>query len=282
MQYAAVSNESWENADRCSAHDICRECMQQYVEVKILEDGLWNIRCPGVGCRYRLIGQDVEEALTHSRRQDEALEKHARLRNENFAPRLQEMLAAQSSKAEQASTDSSEDFLLAQCQVCPTCSVLVRREGGCTHIACRCGADFCFGCGAPLNDDDDDCVCGERDEEMVEHEDEMGGEGRPSLGFWQQKKKAEATSVTAGVAMGGIEHAEEQTGGGIAPAVPLQALSPDPPVRSCFGGLQDFPVTSVAEEHTVQEAPTLLRTMSLPMCKAPVLMRSKSSPARHA
>jgi hypothetical protein len=164
--------------------------VQRYVEMKVLEDSKWNIRCPGEGCRYHLIDDDINQALKDSVQQHEVLDKRARLRNENFAPRLEELLAARKA----ASTDCSEALLLAECQVCPSCSVLVRREGGCTHIACRCGQDFCFGCGAPFpeedEDEDDPCICREREDEGVHvTEDDLQGEGRPLLGFWRQRKQ---------------------------------------------------------------------------------------------
>lgn len=186
MNYASsVQNESWANSDCCSAHDLCRPCVQRYVEIKVLEEGLWNIRCPGEDCRYRLIDDDIDVALTSSSRKKEVLAKRAKLRTDNFAPRLQELLVARDA----VSTDCSESLLLAQCQVCPSCCVLVRREGGCTHIVCRCGQDFCFGCGAPFTEEDDDCICCEREDEGVHiDEDDLEGEGRPSLGFWRQRK----------------------------------------------------------------------------------------------
>jgi hypothetical protein len=40
-------------------------------------------------------------------------------------------------------------WALAACQACPRCMVIIRKEVGCDHIYCRCGADFCFSCGAP-------------------------------------------------------------------------------------------------------------------------------------
>ncbi|CAH9070805.1 unnamed protein product [Cuscuta europaea] len=30
---------------------------------------------------------------------------------------------------------------------CPYCNMFVQRDGGCEHIACRCGGDFCYYCG---------------------------------------------------------------------------------------------------------------------------------------
>jgi hypothetical protein len=32
-------------------------------------------------------------------------------------------------------------------QICPNCSVLIERSGGCDHMTCRCGTHFCFVCG---------------------------------------------------------------------------------------------------------------------------------------
>ncbi|KAL5077246.1 hypothetical protein RYX36_016230 [Vicia faba] len=32
-------------------------------------------------------------------------------------------------------------------QKCPKCSIHVQRTGGCEHISCRCGCNFCYKCG---------------------------------------------------------------------------------------------------------------------------------------
>lgn len=32
---------------------------------------------------------------------------------------------------------------------CPQCRALVERSGGCNHIRCRCGRQFCYACGLP-------------------------------------------------------------------------------------------------------------------------------------
>lgn len=40
-------------------------------------------------------------------------------------------------------------WALESCQACPRCLVIIRKETGCNHIQCRCGAGFCYGCGAP-------------------------------------------------------------------------------------------------------------------------------------
>lgn len=254
VKYASVANESWENSDRCNAHGICKPCLQRYVEVKVLEDCLWNLRCPGEGCSYRLINDDISEALVESERREEALALHSRLRHENFAPRLEEMLASQQAVAADSSKelDTCEAMLLAECQVCPNCFVLVRREGGCTHIVCRCGQDFCFGCGGPVSDDSDDCCCEER-EDNIPDEDEMGGEGRPAFAFWRQQKiknSDEARHIAASIAPGvdiAAELPEKEK--------PLPELTDAEPS-------EDFPTLLRAK--SAEEPPKLIRAASLP------------------
>lgn len=254
VEFASVANESWENSDRCDAHGICRPCLQRYVEVKVLEEGLWNLRCPGEGCSYRLINNDVSAALVDSERREEALALHSRLRSENFAPRLDEMLASQQAAAADNPMElgSCEAMLLAECQVCPNCSVLVRREGGCTHIACRCGQDFCFGCGGPMTDDGDECCCEEREDDIPD-EDEMGGEGRPAFAFWRQrkmKKQGEACQIAAS-------------------AAPELDLAAEPPEKDV--GLPELPdgepsgdLPKLLRTKSAGEPPKLLRAASLP------------------
>ncbi|KAK6338092.1 hypothetical protein TWF696_001563 [Orbilia brochopaga] len=42
---------------------------------------------------------------------------------------------------------------------CPKCSRLVEKNGGCNHIHCLCGADFCFACGRITWDWGGGCQC---------------------------------------------------------------------------------------------------------------------------
>lgn len=81
---------------------------------------------------------------------DAVLETLARLRSQSCQDRLKEMVLGTLS-------DKSALWLLGECQPCPTCFVLSRRETGCNHIVCRCGCDFCFQCGAPTSDSV--CLC---------------------------------------------------------------------------------------------------------------------------
>ena len=44
--------------------------------------GHFNPRCPGIGCRYRLVPLDVERALQHAQRGDEAWRRFEQLRSQ--------------------------------------------------------------------------------------------------------------------------------------------------------------------------------------------------------
>jgi len=177
--YSNVANHSWENSDRCDAHEICWSCLQQYVENKVLDDGIWHIRCPGVGCCYHLVDEDVSAALHQSSRREETLQRHELLRGQTCGARLEELMAM-------AGSDPSQAWLLRECQVCPRCFVLARREDGCTHLVCRCGCDYCYGCGAPHDlrfDEARGCLCGDGDEDS-DLDDDL-----PQFGLWLGKEK---------------------------------------------------------------------------------------------
>merc|ERR1712187_1067418 len=109
-----------------------------------MDEGIWNIRCPGEGCSYRLVEEDISMAVRGSELQDKVLRRYAQLRQQNGDQRLRDMVVP-------GMSDPSQGWILSECQVCPSCHVLARREDGCTHIVCRCNCHFCFGCGAPYN-----------------------------------------------------------------------------------------------------------------------------------
>jgi len=154
--YEEVQNHSWQNHDRCDAHGICRTCLQRYVEGKIFDAGSWHIRCPGLGCGYHLVDADIATSLCGSLRREEALRRHAMLRGQTCGARLEELGALASLEP-----GSCEQLLLEQCQVCPRCFVFARREDGCPHLVCRCGCDYCDGCGGPHADENGEfgCAC---------------------------------------------------------------------------------------------------------------------------
>lgn len=173
--YTDVANHSWWNSDRCDAHGVCWPCLGRHVETKVLDDGTWHIRCPGPGCRYHLVDEDVRAALRDCARGEEALERRELLRGQSCGARLEELVAS-------AASDQLQASLLRQCQACPHCFALARREDGCPHLVCRCGADYCYGCGAPYDQQFGEvtgCLCGESDDD----------DDAPLCGLWLFKEK---------------------------------------------------------------------------------------------
>lgn len=164
------------NADRCDAHGFCWSCLQQYVEIKIMDDGCWNLACPGVGCKYHLVSDDIELILRGSRERDTALDQYKSLCSESGNSRMLEALVL-------ALEDKKESWILNSLQACPKCLLLAQRHDGCPHLVCRCGCDFCFGCGADYGDSIE--VDGERMGCLCEHLDGV------RLGAWLAFKGCE-------------------------------------------------------------------------------------------
>lgn len=175
FSYVEVQTHSWANYDRCDAHGICRSCVQRYVEVKLLDEGTWNVRCPGEGCRYHLLDRDIDMALSESDSRVQAMAAYSKLRNENGGLRLQTLLAS-------ALADPDESWIWRECQACPACYVLARREDGCSHLACRCGCHYCFVCGGSLHHEGPEgisCCC---------EEFHLQAGGRAFLAAWMSLK----------------------------------------------------------------------------------------------
>jgi hypothetical protein len=187
--YTFVTNESW-TSKRCQ-HKPCFRCMQQYVSVKI-EEGCWNIRCPGESCKHMLLEADIKRfACSPGAGQPHGLfEKYCKLRSASHGEHLCSILRGQafvaqtqaddevcatvaattalprsrssSSSGETAERDSPsefEDWALSSCQACPKCLVVVRKEIGCDHIQCKCGTDFQYCCGYPSGANGSCCAC---------------------------------------------------------------------------------------------------------------------------
>jgi len=133
--YSVVQNHSWENLDRCDTHGVCWSCLQHYVELKVLDEGCWNLRCPGVGCKYCLVSDDISLIVSQSPVRETVLQRYQSLRSETGTVRLQEVLTL-------ALADRREAWVLRELQACPRCLMLARRQDGCSHLVCRCSCHF--------------------------------------------------------------------------------------------------------------------------------------------
>lgn len=159
----------------CGGHGICCYCLCHHVEVQILQEGSLQIRCPGFRCSHLLSGEDLHLALRKSRQREKALETLALLRNQCYADRLHGVL--------DLGMKPDEMWILRECQPCPRCLVMVRRETGCPHVHCSCGCDFCFDCGSPYQGERSGCLCHNRGG----YDAVPGWHGMPSWGFWLER-----------------------------------------------------------------------------------------------
>lgn len=151
--YATVSNHSWSNSNRCDGHSFCWSCLAKYVEIQVMEEGKANVRCPGLGCSYHLLPEDVARSIEMSQGKESVSERLDALKSQRGEERLRELV-------HEALRDRSSSWLLEESQPCPRCLVLARRETGCNSVVCRCGTNFCFRCGGPFDDWDSGCLCG--------------------------------------------------------------------------------------------------------------------------
>ena len=115
---------------------FCGACAANFYRGQ-LEDGMWNLRCPSVGCTAA--PHDGTMALLPGG----ALLAtwRAQLRSAARNVHLQELLAESPELASWAKGGNA--------QACPSCFSLVQRTEGCPHMKCKCGAQFCYTCGAP-------------------------------------------------------------------------------------------------------------------------------------
>lgn len=174
-----VANESWDN-ESC-LHQNCRGCMRAYLKSKI-EDGIWNVRCPHEGCCNTFLDVDFRRILNLPDDKP-VLEQYRALRKVDFSSNLRMILQFRSSVQNDGGDQSSdtlqarqpadnvtnlpglgfESWALEQCQACPVCYVIVRKETGCNSIICRCGTSFCYSCGAPQGLAGKGCICTRKD-----------------------------------------------------------------------------------------------------------------------
>lgn len=173
FRYALIRSESWEN-QRCG-HRYCRACVRAHAMSK-LNDGVWNIRCPGERCPYLLVEADLQKLFVPSEARpawppaanakeveegQAVLQRYRDLRGAHYGAHLRAVLfqattpppaaapPVPSAEYAESGDDGFQTWALNECQACPRCLVIIRKETGCNHVECRCGTAFCFCCGAP-------------------------------------------------------------------------------------------------------------------------------------
>ena len=119
-----------------ATHPVCCGCMASWVSA-CLDDGRHEVLCPNAECTVCL--------------PDTQLRQHASEQQwESLLDRRRHAGMAQLLRLMGAPGDEAKGFAhwaSGKTQACPRCFALVERSGGCNHMHCRCGADFCYLCG---------------------------------------------------------------------------------------------------------------------------------------
>jgi E3 ubiquitin-protein ligase RNF144 len=119
--------------------------------------------------------------LQASESQDAGLEPRAGAGEEDEADAT---TAATTATALAADDDGFQTWAWSECQACPRCLVIIRKETGCDRVECRCGTAFCYGCGAPAEGTGESCCC----RYPVKDGDGRPGATLPRLARWLQVK----------------------------------------------------------------------------------------------
>lgn len=124
--------------DPCG-HVCCRSCIKTWAESEI-NAGKTQIKCPVIGCSYKYFQQDLEHLVSST-----SYERYKEYKNADHIGRLRNELSNDKGFC---------DILKKIAMPCPDCHVIVSKSQGCNHMACVCGAHFCFACGCTK------CECG--------------------------------------------------------------------------------------------------------------------------
>eukprot|EP01117_Protostelium_nocturnum_P002834 TRINITY_DN13754_c0_g1_i1.p1 TRINITY_DN13754_c0_g1~~TRINITY_DN13754_c0_g1_i1.p1 ORF type:complete len:533 (-),score=158.03 TRINITY_DN13754_c0_g1_i1:49-1647(-) len=165
----------------------CKECLNKYVKLKVVEDKWTQISCPTKGCKHScdlvlpeiFEGQELEDFL--EKLTDNAINFNPNYKkcpnpDCNFAIEMDGCTdqfpecgrcyskwciecngkAHEGFECEQAKSDDDKMLELAlkkDTKPCPHCKATIQKSGGCSHIICKCGNQFCYDCLAPWTAD---------------------------------------------------------------------------------------------------------------------------------
>ena len=123
---APISSESYSRS--ACGHAFCQRCWKRHVNTQV-QAGKGHVLCPAVGCHTALLPPDLVSLGVSQRTR----KKFAKNREANGQKHYAEFIQ---SSANQRWLDS----VGAKC--CPSCSVLIEKDGGCDQVSCTCGHTF--------------------------------------------------------------------------------------------------------------------------------------------
>ncbi|KAL3724334.1 hypothetical protein ACJRO7_029497 [Eucalyptus globulus] len=155
-------------------HSFCSRCLSSHITWRI-DEGLANVRCPGLNCQARLDPLRYRELLSSEsflRWCDLLCESHIGGFSKCYCPNsnCRELIVdecgcsgiakrfdcpkCRQSGCHRCSGTHDEGLILLERLAerkkwgrCPNCHIYVERPGGCNMIRCRCRTLFCYVCG---------------------------------------------------------------------------------------------------------------------------------------
>jgi hypothetical protein len=138
----------------CWGHRYCNECIQAWIAIEI-SNGKHSISCPHPDCG-NLISPEDTLRIEHTNNQAntppgarQSVPSITTLRPEEYPLTTKHLHVFAMSHKERlldfttgVTEESVHKWVSDNCRVCPTCSVLTFRDGGCYSVNCPCGTTF--------------------------------------------------------------------------------------------------------------------------------------------
>ena len=121
-------------------HSFCLSCVKDNIKT-LVENGEYLMRCRYSNCSTVIPMNYVLENLID----DERLKKQF-ISNCFF-----NFNKDNSDFIHRSLSESFITYIRDFAQICPKCKTVVEKNGGCQHMTCKCGEQFCFECGEEWN-----------------------------------------------------------------------------------------------------------------------------------
>ncbi|TDZ35845.1 E3 ubiquitin-protein ligase [Colletotrichum spinosum] len=203
---SCLNEHPFTSVARCPCgHEYCTDCLRTLFEMSIIDESLFPPRC----CRTpipvdenrifltaELVGRfrarEVEfstanKTYCHGPRCSQFIPEAFIKNDVAVCQRCRKRTCTMCKEAEHKGEDCPQDIgtqavlrmaELNQWQRCTTCSRVVELDHGCNHMTCRCGAQFCYICGAKWKT----CGCDQwAEERLISRAETIVGRHAPAL-----------------------------------------------------------------------------------------------------
>jgi hypothetical protein len=129
-------------ADDCQ-HPVCQECLATFLNTRIEDQRVFNIRCPIFGCTTEIFEQDVQRLVQTGAVSTENSERFVELRSRDYSARAEALSGALIESTPENDYESIKRIWQTM-RLCPRCNLAIERSQGCNSFYCTCGHHFHF------------------------------------------------------------------------------------------------------------------------------------------